>query len=123
MSRLRWHHCKKGRLHVPGAPPHPDPKNGNRLIAGRAPCLLKFKMDGDDGVCDVDDPAVLAAVQKTLPWTRGMLRLDGDMQALVAAVSVPDVPDALSHVVPLSGPLPYFAEPEPFESVLRWYVP
>jgi len=79
--------------------------------------VLTFKEDGADGVCDVDDAALFAAVQQTLPWKRGQIFLEGSQP-------LPPPPMALAGPVlsigtSLSEPLPYFAEPEPLEALLR----
>lgn len=115
MPRFRWHHCKCGRLRIPGQPPRPDPRDPTRLLGGEPPKMLVFCPDGEDGVYDTEDPSEIAALRASLPARRGMLTMGGQRpppRGPVAVVSRRTVQQVLS------APLPYFEEPEPFGDVL-----
>ena len=117
MPRFRWRHRKKGKLHIAGQAPRPDPTDPTRIIAGSPPKMLLFRPDGEDGVYDTEDAAEIAALRASLPAGRGMLTTGG--RPLPAPHRGP-VPVVSSRTVEqaLSAPLPYFEEAESFGDVL-----
>lgn len=113
MARFRWRRCKCGNLHIPGQPPRPDPRDPTRLIAGSPAKMLTFRPDGEDGIYDTEDAAEIAALRASLPAKRGLLTMGG--WASYQETARPPV--GMSRIT-LSGPLPYFEEPESFRDVL-----
>jgi hypothetical protein len=116
MPRFRWRHRKKGKLHIPGQPPRPDPRDPTRIIGGSPPKMIVFRPDGEDGIYDTEDAAEIAALHASLPAKRGMLTTGGRPLPPVRG----PVPVVVSRTVPqaLTAPLPYFEEAEPFDEVL-----
>lgn len=120
MARFRWQGAKRGKLHIKGTAPRPDPHDPKRVIAGSPAKMLVFCPDGEDGIYDTEDPAEIAALRTSLPAKRGWLTGKGTPRAPAPRARPGGVASMAAGTIErvLSAALPYFEEPEPFAEVL-----